>query len=105
MEESIEEPVPKQYMSREKSKKSNQGTVGMTPNENSLMNDFQDGYEKLLSSTQNTATLKDAFDQEKRRLTKANLVPPNNQYHRDRSLNEFISNRFDRYHREYGEFF
>lgn len=38
-------------------------------------------------------------------MTKKDLVPPNNQYHMITSLNEFISNRFDFYAREYGEFF
>lgn len=38
-------------------------------------------------------------------LGKKDLVPPNNQYHRVTSLNEFMSNRFDFYAREYGEFF
>ena len=43
--------------------------------------------------------------QEANRMTKKDLVPPNNQYHMITSLNQFISNRFDFYAREYGEFF
>ena len=43
--------------------------------------------------------------QEAHRMTKKDLVPPNNQYHMITSLNQFISNRFDFYAREYGEFF
>ena len=39
------------------------------------------------------------------RVTKQSLVPPNNTYHKDIGLNEFISNKFDHYAREYGEFF
>ena len=43
--------------------------------------------------------------QDANRMTKRDLVPPNNQYHTITSLNQFISNRFDFYAREYGEFF
>ena len=39
------------------------------------------------------------------RVTKANLVPQNNTYHKDNGVNEFINNKFDQYAREYGEFF
>ena len=38
-------------------------------------------------------------------MTKKDLVAPNNQYHKSTSLNEFISNRFDFFAREYGSFF
>ena len=42
---------------------------------------------------------------EQKQLNKNNLVPPKDQYHRLNAVNEFISNRFDRYAREYGQFF